>query len=52
MLSKFYLSLLLTILCGTSIFAQSPALQDSVQQLKYTFSQFGNETWEFIKATD
>ena len=24
-------------------------MQDSVQQLKYTFSQFGNETWEFIK---
>ena len=46
---KFYLSLLLTILCGGSLFAQSPASRDSVQQLKYTFSQFGNETWEFIK---
>lgn len=40
------LTLLLTILYGSSTFAQN---QDSVQQLKYTFSQFGNETWEFIK---
>ena len=46
---KFYLSLILTILCSSPLFAQSPALQDSVQQLKYTFSQFGNETWDFIK---
>jgi len=46
---KFYLSLLLTLLCGSSLFAQSPTLQDSLQRLKYTFSQFGNETWEFIK---
>jgi len=43
------LTLLLTILYGSSTFAQNPVLQDSVQQLKYTFSQFGNETWEFIK---
>jgi hypothetical protein len=46
---KFYLSLLLTMLCGSSLFAQNPVLQDSVQQLKYTFSQFGNETWDFLK---
>jgi membrane-associated phospholipid phosphatase len=46
---KTYLSLLFIILCGSSLFAQNPALPDSVQQYKYTFSQFGNETWEFIK---
>ncbi len=46
---KFYLSLLLTMLCGSSLFAQNPVLQDSVQQLEYTFSQFGNESWNFIK---
>jgi len=46
---KKFLLLLLTFLCGSSLFAQNPVLQDSVQQLKYTFSQFGNETWDFIK---
>jgi hypothetical protein len=43
------LTLLLTILYGSATFAQDPVLQDSVQQLKYTFSQFGNETWDFVK---
>ncbi len=47
--NKFYLSLILIILCSSTLFAQSPVIQDSVQQLKYTFSQFGNETWDFIK---
>lgn len=46
---KFFLSLLLIILCGSSLFAQDPALQDSVQQNKYNFSQFVNETWNLIK---
>ncbi len=48
-IKKILLSLLLTILCGSSLFAQDPALPDSVQRYKYTFSQFGNETWSFIK---
>ncbi len=43
------LTLLLTILYTSATFAQNPVLQDSLQQLKYTFSQFGNETWDFIK---
>lgn len=46
---KFFLSLLLIILCRSSLFAQNPALQDSLQQNKYNFSQFVNETWGFIK---
>jgi membrane-associated phospholipid phosphatase len=46
---KIFLSLLLIIICDFSLFAQNPVLQDSVQQLKYNFSQFGNETWDFIK---
>jgi membrane-associated phospholipid phosphatase len=48
-MKKFFLSLILTILCGSSLFAQDPVLQDSVQRNKYNFSQFGNETWNFIK---
>jgi hypothetical protein len=47
--SKIFLSLLFSFLCGYSLFAQDVLRQDSVQQLKYTFSQFGNETWDFIK---
>jgi hypothetical protein len=47
---KIYLSLLITIFCGSSLlFGQNSVVQDSLQQLKYTFSQFGNETWDFIK---
>lgn len=49
MMRKIYLSLLLTILCGSSMFAQNSASLDSLQQLKYTFPQFGRETWDFIK---
>ncbi len=48
-MKKVFLPLFLTILCGTSLFAQNPASPDSVQRYKYTFSQFGNETWRFIK---
>jgi membrane-associated phospholipid phosphatase len=36
---KIYLSLLFIILFGSASFGQ----------LKYTFSQFGNETWDFVK---
>jgi membrane-associated phospholipid phosphatase len=39
MKSKFKLLFLLIIMCGSSVFGQ----------LKYTFSQFGDETWDFIK---
>ena len=49
-MKKIYLTLTLTILLGSSIFAQNPVTQDSVQHLQYNFSQFGHETWNFIKA--
>lgn len=48
-MKKILLSLLLTVLCGSSLFAQNTASPDSVQPYKYTFSQFGNETWSFVK---
>lgn len=48
-MKKIFLPLLLTILCANSVFAQSPFLPDSVQRYKYTFSQFGNETVDFIR---
>lgn len=46
---KSFVSLLLIALCGSSLFGQVPALRDSIVQNKYNFSQFGNETWSFIK---
>ncbi|MGD0338266.1 MAG: phosphatase PAP2 family protein [Bacteroidota bacterium] len=46
---KIYLILLLIIICEPSLFAQNPALRDSVDRNKYNFSQFGNETVDFIK---
>jgi membrane-associated phospholipid phosphatase len=49
LMKNVFLSLLITILCGYALFAQNPASQDSVQRNKYNFSQFGNETWNFIK---
>lgn len=49
MKNKINLSLLLILMCGPSLFAQNPAGRDSVERYKYTFSQFGNETWSFIK---
>ncbi len=45
---KFLLSLLL-IICESSLFAQNPAVPDSVDRNKYDFSQFGIETWNLIK---
>jgi len=48
-IKKLFLSLLLIILCESSLFAQNSVLGNSVQQNKYNFSQFGNETWDFIK---
>lgn len=50
-MKKIYLTLILTILSGYSIFAQNPAILDSVHpSLRYDFSQFGHETWKFINA--
>jgi membrane-associated phospholipid phosphatase len=49
-LKNICLTLILTIIYGGSLVAQSPALQDSTPALKYTFSQFGDETWRFIKS--
>jgi len=49
-MKKIYLTFLLTILYGYSLFAQNPVIQDSVQHLKYDFPQFGRETVDFIKA--
>jgi len=49
-LKKLFLSLLLIILLGNSVFAQSTFLNDSIHPLKYNLSQFGSETWEFVKS--
>jgi membrane-associated phospholipid phosphatase len=62
---KILLSLPVIVICGFSpcgtagLFAQNlasqdtvegnPALRDSVERNKYNLSQFGNETWSFIK---
>ncbi len=48
-MKKILLSILLIILCGSSVFAQNPVLQDSMQRNKYNFTQFAQETWGFIK---
>ncbi|MCL4547110.1 MAG: phosphatase PAP2 family protein [Bacteroidetes bacterium] len=42
------LSLILIILCGSSVFAQNSTLPDSIQSHKYNFSQFGRETLRFL----
>jgi membrane-associated phospholipid phosphatase len=46
---KFFLSLLLPLICASSLFAQNSAFRDSADRNKYNFSQFRNETWSFIK---
>jgi membrane-associated phospholipid phosphatase len=46
---KILLSLLLIIICESTLFAQIPAVRDSVVRNRYNLSQFGNETWRFIK---
>lgn len=38
-MKKLYASFLVIILCGSSLFGQ----------MKYTFTQFGDETWSFLK---
>ncbi len=49
MCHKIILSLLILISCEFSLFAQNPASRDTVYGNKYNFSQFGNETWSFVK---
>jgi membrane-associated phospholipid phosphatase len=52
---RFLISLLLIVIYGFSsygaadLFAQNPVSRDTVIGNKYNFSQFGNETWSFIK---
>jgi membrane-associated phospholipid phosphatase len=46
---KILLSFFLITLCGSVAFAQNSVLGNSVQQLKFNLSQFGNESWDFIK---
>ncbi len=48
-MKKFFLSIILIILYGSTLFAQSSALPDSTDTNEYSFSQFANETWNFIK---
>jgi membrane-associated phospholipid phosphatase len=48
-IKKILLSLLLAILCESSLLAQDSTLGNSEQINKYNFSQFGNETWNFVK---
>jgi membrane-associated phospholipid phosphatase len=49
-MKKIYLTLILTILSGCSLFAQNPVIQNPVPSLKYDFPQFGRETVDFIKS--
>jgi len=52
---RFVISLLLIVICESSpygavgLFAQNLASRDTGERNKYNFSQFGNETWDFIK---
>jgi membrane-associated phospholipid phosphatase len=45
----FLLFLLSVPDCESSVFAQNPAVRDSADSNKYNFTQFGNETWNFVK---
>jgi membrane-associated phospholipid phosphatase len=49
-MKTLFLSLIISILCSYSLLAQTPTPQDSLPGLKYNFSQFGDETWRFIKS--
>jgi membrane-associated phospholipid phosphatase len=48
-LTKICFLFLVMIVLQSSLTAQNSGLLDSAQHFKYTFSQFGNETWSFIK---
>lgn len=43
------LSFLVLIICESSLLSQNLASRDTVPGNKYNFSQFGHETWSFIK---
>lgn len=49
MLKHYIVVLLVTVFCGSSVLAQYSAVQDEEQIYSYTFSQFGEETWRFVK---
>ena len=52
---RFLIPLFLVVICGFSpyggadLFAQDPTSRDTVLGNKYNLSQFGHETWSFIK---
>ena len=52
---RFLIPLLLIVIFGSSpygaagLFAQTLESRDTVKEMRYNFSQFGNETWSFIK---
>lgn len=48
-MKKTLLLLIIAIVFDTSIIAQNPVLEDSVQINKYDFTQFASESWSFIK---
>ncbi|MHB8580699.1 MAG: phosphatase PAP2 family protein [Ignavibacteriaceae bacterium] len=48
-MKKISLLLILTILWGNSLLAQDSTSQNSAPIFKYTFSQFGRETLDFVK---
>ena len=45
----YLFSLLLIMTCESSLFAQDPVVQPTVERNKYNFTQFTNETWSFVK---
>ena len=49
MQNRFCLSLIFIITCGSFLFGQDAVAQDSTNYHKYNFSEFGHETWSFIK---
>jgi membrane-associated phospholipid phosphatase len=49
-MKKIYLTLLITIISGYSLFAQNPVIQNPVPSLKYDFPQFGRESVDFLKS--
>jgi len=48
-MKRIFFLLLMTVIPGLPLGAQSPADQAADSPLRYTFTQFGHETFEFIK---
>jgi membrane-associated phospholipid phosphatase len=48
-LKRIILSLFLSMIVGSLVFGQNSDLRNSVYRLKYNFSQFGNESWDYLK---